>query len=65
MNDLIRNIIHGDKRAFDLLVKEYSRFVTSTIYKVLLRYSFDPKKEDVEDLHNALFLSLMENDFKN
>jgi RNA polymerase sigma-70 factor (ECF subfamily) len=64
MNDLIRNIIRGDKEAFDLLVKEYSSLVTSTIYKVFYKYSFNAKKEDVEDLHNALFLSLMENEFK-
>lgn len=64
MNNLIWHIIQGDKGAFEKLVNEYSQLVKSTIYKILLKYSFNPKKEDVEDLHNALFLSLMENDFK-
>ena len=64
MKNVIRHIIQGDKRAFDQLVQEYSSLVTSTIYKVLSRYSFNPRKEDVEDLHNGLFLSLMEDDFR-
>lgn len=64
MENLIPQIIHGDKRAFDQLYKELSPLVASTIYKVLHKYSCNAKKQDVEDLHNGLFLCLMEDDFK-
>ena len=34
------------------------------IHKTLQQYSFSPVREDVEDLHNGLFVSLLEDDFR-
>lgn len=56
--------IEGDGQAWEAFVEKFSHLVYSTIFRNFDRYSFPPSQEDVEDLHNSLFLSLMENDFK-
>jgi len=54
----------GDADAFDRLLERSSRLVTATIYRTFNRYGASPAPEDVEDLHNGLFVSLMENGFR-
>ncbi len=63
-DDLLRRVIGGEQAAFDELTRKYSSFVMACIHKTLQQYSFSPVREDVEDLHNGLFVSLFENDFR-
>jgi len=62
--ELLRRVTGGEQAAFDELTKRYSSFVRTCIHKTLHQYSFTPVREDVEDLHNALFVSLMEDNFR-
>jgi RNA polymerase sigma factor (sigma-70 family) len=61
---LINKCIEGDREAFRELTSQYTKLVMSTIYNVFNRYSIQYMVEDAEDLHNSLFLSLMDNDFR-
>jgi RNA polymerase sigma-70 factor (ECF subfamily) len=61
---LINTCIEGDKEAFGELTSQYTKLVMSTIYSVFNRYSIPSVAQDAEDLHNSLFLSLMDNDFR-
>lgn len=61
---IIRECLSGDKDAWERLLEKLSPLVFSTIYRTLNKYSYSPSTEDVDDLHNSLFLSLMEDNFK-
>ncbi|UCG78857.1 MAG: sigma-70 family RNA polymerase sigma factor [Nitrospirota bacterium] len=60
---LIRDCISGDRGAWDEFVEHYSALVYSTIHRTLAKYSASYDSEDIDDLHNNLFLSLMDKDF--
>lgn len=64
MDKLIERCIAGDKNAFNDFITQYTRLVFSTIKQIFNKYSFSYNNNDLEDLHNSLFLSFMENDFK-
>lgn len=57
-------IAGGDQKAWAELTEKCLPIVFSTIHRTFDKYSFTPCVEDVDDLHNSLFLSLMENNFK-
>jgi RNA polymerase sigma-70 factor (ECF subfamily) len=63
-DSIIRECLSGDREAWEKLLEKLSPLVFSTIYRTLDKYSFTPSLEDVDDLHNGLFLSLMEGDFR-
>lgn len=63
-DSIIRKCLSGDKEAWEKLLEKLSPLVFSTIYRTLDKYSFAPSQDDVDDLHNSLFLSLMEGDFR-
>ncbi|MEW6109630.1 MAG: sigma-70 family RNA polymerase sigma factor [Nitrospirota bacterium] len=60
--DLLQACINGDKHAWDLFVEQYTNLVYHTIQKIFKIYRPDFFYQDLEDLHNNVFLSLMEND---
>lgn len=64
MPDLVKKCIRGDQEAFERLVDQYAGFVIFTIRSVFRDYCRPASSEDVEDLHNGVFLSLMEDDFR-
>jgi len=62
---LIQECINGDnKAAWEAFVKKYSKLIWNSIHKTFRRYSFQYTPEDGEDMYSAIFLSLVENDFK-
>jgi len=63
-DDLLERVTGGDRAAFKELTERYSSFATACIHKALHQYSFWPTREDVEDLRNSFFVSLMEDDFR-
>ena len=63
-NDLLKACINGDKHAWDLFVERYTNLVYHTIQKTLKIYSPDFLYQDIEDLHNNIFLSLIEDNHK-
>lgn len=63
-NDLLKACINGDKHAWDLFVERYTNLVYHTIQKTLKIYSPDFLYQDIEDLHNNIFLSLIEDNYK-
>lgn len=62
-DSLVQRCIDSQPGAFNELMAQCSSSVTSTIKNIFHRYSFPAEKQDVEDLHNSVFLSLMEDDF--
>ena len=64
MDNLITEIIAGNKQAFESLVEKYQPMVKKTVRFILYRYQQANNEATVDDLTNDIFLSLMENDFK-
>ena len=62
--DLLNACIQGDKRAWDAFVERYTNLIYHTIHKTRKTYHSDFLYQDLEDIHNSVFLSLMENDYK-
>lgn len=54
----------GERAAFALFVEQTSPLVRSAVTQTLYRYSVPTTREAVEDLHNGLFVLLMEDDFR-
>lgn len=64
-SELIKRCLSdGDIGAWETFVRRYSRLIWNSVHKTFLSYSFQYTNEDVEDMYSALFLSLVENDFK-
>lgn len=63
--ELISKCINeNDIYAWEEFVRKFSRLVWKSIRKTFYNYSFQHTREDIEDMYNSVFLSLMENDFK-
>jgi len=62
--DLLNSCIQGDKTAWDKFVEKYTDLVYHTIHKTLKIYCPNFMCQDLEDIHNSVFLSLIENDYK-
>ena len=63
--NLIQECISGEnKTAWEAFVKKYSKLIWNSIHKTFRRYAFQYTAEDSEDMYSAIFLSLVENDFK-
>ncbi len=63
-NDLLKACSTGDKKAWDLFVERYTNLVYHTIQKTLKIYYPDFLYQDIEDFHNSIFLSFLEEDYK-
>ncbi len=62
--ELLNTCIQGSKKAWDAFVERYTNLIYHTINKTLKTYYSDPFYQDINDIHNNVFLSLMENDYK-
>lgn len=60
--DLLRKCIEGNGEARDAFVEKYSERIYASIYWTLEKYAPGRLREDVEDLHNTVFLSLFKDD---
>jgi RNA polymerase sigma factor (sigma-70 family) len=61
---LLAECVRGDKKAWDLFVEQYSNLVYHTVRKTLDLHGPDYLYGELEDLHNGVFLSLLEHDYK-
>lgn len=66
MDDLefVQRCIKGDKQAWDGFVDKYSRLIYNYIYSVLKTKGFTLKEENINDLFQEIFLSLLKDNFK-
>ncbi len=62
--ELLDACIQGNKESWDAFVRKYTSLVNHTIEKVLHVQKTDSHYQDMGDIHNNLFLSLIENDYK-
>ncbi|HOF58469.1 MAG TPA: sigma-70 family RNA polymerase sigma factor [Syntrophorhabdaceae bacterium] len=62
--DLLNECINGNKKAWDSFVERYTNLIYHTINKILRLHNSDLLYDDIEDIHNSIFLSLMENNYK-
>ena len=62
--ELLTACIQGDKAAWDVFVEKYTDLIYHTIHKTLKMYCPDFLYQDLEDIHNSIFLSLIEEDYK-
>lgn len=61
---LLNRCLAGERDAWEIFVEKYSDLVYHTIHKILRIYAYDFMYQDIEDLHNGIFLSLVESDYK-
>lgn len=62
--ELLKECIKGDKKVWDLFVDRYTKLIYNTILKTLQMYRSEFLYHDLEDIHNNIFLSLIEDDYK-
>tara|TARA_B100001971_G_C17844139_1_gene360124 strand:- start:44 stop:604 length:561 start_codon:yes stop_codon:yes gene_type:complete len=58
--DMLNACFTGDKEAWDAFVEKYTNLIYHTIHKNNADFLY----HEVEDIHNSIFLSLMENNHK-
>lgn len=59
---LLEGFIAAHKACREQFVKEYTDLIYSAIYRTFARWGYEIIKENVEDLYQDVFLSLLEND---
>lgn len=59
---LIKGCLDGDPAAWEAFVQRYTRLIYYSIQKISRVRGFLLGEADIEDLHNQVFLSFMEND---
>ena len=66
MDDLefIQQCASGDKKAWDEFVDKYSRLIYNYIYSVLKTKGLTLAQENIEELFQEIFFSLIKDDFK-
>ncbi len=61
---LLEKILSGDKQSYDEFVRKYTKLIYSSIYRTLELKGYKISDDLVDDLHQEVFLSLIDNDFK-
>jgi len=61
---LSRCLKKEDPSAWERFVQRYSNLIWSSIHRTFRSYSFSSIPEDAEDVYSAVFLSLLEDDFR-
>lgn len=66
MTDLefVRQCANGDKQSWDYFLKQYSRLIYSYIYSILKTNNYILNQENVDDLFQEIFVSLIKDDFR-
>ncbi len=62
--ELLNTCIQGSKEAWDAFVEKYTKLIYHSINKTFRTYSADFLYHDKDDIHNSVFLSLIENDYR-
>ena len=63
--EIVERCLSGsDKDAWEEFVRTYADLIWNAIHRAFARYNFTYHREDAEDLFGAVFLSLIENDFR-
>ncbi len=62
--ELLSACIQGSKEAWDAFVEKYTNLTYHTINKTFKTNTSDFFYQDITDIHNNVFLSLMENDYR-
>ena len=62
--ELLSGCIQGSKEAWDAFVEKYTNLIYHTINKTFKTNTSDFFYQDITDIHNNVFLSLMENDYR-
>ena len=63
-NTLLAGCLKADKAAWDAFVLQYSALVYHTIKKTFGIYHTGPRTDQVEDLYQEFFVSILRDDFK-
>ncbi len=64
-NELLKQCLDGgDGIVWELFVRRYAKLTWGALRRTFHSYSFRHTEEDLEDLFNAVFVSLLENDFR-
>jgi RNA polymerase sigma-70 factor (ECF subfamily) len=61
---LLKKCLARDKKAWDTFVERYNHLISHAIVQTLNKYSFAPRDQEVPDLFNTVFLSIIEDDYK-
>lgn len=62
--ELLDTCIQGCKESWDTFVRKYANLIHYIIKKVLNTHKLDPHYQDIHDIHNNLYLSLIEDNYK-
>ena len=63
--ELIKQCLEADgKTAWEIFVRRFSRLVWNSVHKTFHTYSFSYTAEDAEDMYGAIFMALLDNDFR-
>ena len=62
--ELLNACIQGSKEAWDAFVEKYTKLIYHTIYRTLESHNADHLSQDSSDIHNSVFSSLLDDDFK-
>ena len=62
--ELLKECVQENKEAWNTFVERYSNLIYHTINKTLKTYHADHLYQDSSDIHNNVFLSLMENNYR-
>jgi len=61
--DFVQKCVNGDKQSWDAFVDKYSRLIYSYIYGTLKLKGLGMAQENIEDLFQGIFLSLVNDNF--
>lgn len=61
---LLSGIFSGDKKATEIFVRQFSNLIYTSIQAAFLTRQITFNQQDLEDLHNAVFLQFFEQDCK-
>ena len=61
---LISGCVSGDRQALETLVKRFTGLVYKSVHYTLLTKNVPFQNQDLEDLHNTVFMQLFENNCK-
>jgi len=63
-HNLLAGCLQGKKAAWDAFVLQYSGLVYHTIKKTFTLYHTEPRTDEVEDLFQEFFVSILRDDFR-
>ena len=62
--ELIQGCISRDKQSWDSFVERFTRLIYDSILKTLKRYAWPADQQILDELHNDVFVYLLDNDCK-